>query len=769
MKRKLLILFGLLLFQSSIAQAELVGSNEYGRIFDIHYHPSDPGRLFALSLQNHILTSTDNGQNWSVHYSYPDNNARLTNLKIIDDHRIAFAISQTYHQNNIVLLNIDDNTIEHTFEVPIPNYPEDGGPSDEEHVSKFDINPDNTNQLIIYLRYRVGFGAFSRVYYTQTGGTSWDMIYSHQDNNMIHVNNVALGRNIPQRLYVALASGPNDEEGGLLISDDFGQHWTEKLPGVVLDCFAFHPTDPNHILLGTNLGYYGSTENLYRSYDGGDNWEIIPIQWNDFLSNAILDIEFDKNNPARIMVLEENEVVLTSNNFETNQKTTYGYTDSDYYYGLNVTMNPFNSSEMYLACNYYPFFSNDGGQTFTKVKSPFFYSESVSLKKDNQSNHLLHGVQFGHCHRNLSNLVETSYDVIPLLYPVMESPMIVYDKSNSHYVAKHLYGFIGNTVNIYSQYGATLEASFTTECIGVHEYLTGLGKHWLLLAYNTIEGYEYSRLFYYDPNDTNPELHELALPTQTLGYSLAIANGSLLINLGTKIYKLTGSVALPQWQLLDNGLQGLDPDHDTILDISQNPLDPQQVTLATTAGIYTSYSGGHTWQLISNHVVDKIVHSDLHPEVIIGAQYDGPISRFEIHYSKDSGTTWETLNQTDLYYIQSYNCDFNFRPDDIEAYIATTDLGVVKHKIDLTSLGNHLPETRSETLLYPVPTQGKIFVYTPDDLRPKSATMIDMLARKHQFPIEDGTLDISGLKSGTYYIVVEYENGQKTTHRVIKI
>ena len=73
MKKFTLILLINFCFSSLLqAQFETIGSDEYGRIFGINYDRITENKLYANTLANHILTSDDNGQTWSVFYAISD-------------------------------------------------------------------------------------------------------------------------------------------------------------------------------------------------------------------------------------------------------------------------------------------------------------------------------------------------------------------------------------------------------------------------------------------------------------------------------------------------------------------------------------------------------------------------------------------------------------------------------------------------------------------------------------------------------------------------
>ena len=89
MKKQITLLFFFLSVIISIkatAQIEFEGSNAYGQLLDVTYSQTQEDVIYALTLTNHVVTSTDGGGSWTVLYSDPlDNYARLLDLKLINE------------------------------------------------------------------------------------------------------------------------------------------------------------------------------------------------------------------------------------------------------------------------------------------------------------------------------------------------------------------------------------------------------------------------------------------------------------------------------------------------------------------------------------------------------------------------------------------------------------------------------------------------------------------------------------------------------------
>src|SRR5690606_32258867 len=190
------------------------------------------------------------------------------------------------------------------------------------------------------------------------------------------VNNAAISAYDPQHLVIMRRASPNATEGGLLSSTDRGVTWAEKLPTITFSALSFPPEKHRDIHLHTFYLRGGMEEDGYKTNDGGNNWDIVPIDWTSMSNNSIQALVFHPNNSDKIILLEENEIVLSNDGGQTWENHVYDAQDfeTDYYYGLSASYNPFSENQVIISANYYPFISEDGGITIEKFKSPFINS-----------------------------------------------------------------------------------------------------------------------------------------------------------------------------------------------------------------------------------------------------------------------------------------------------------------------------------------------------------------------------------------------------------
>src|SRR5690606_31912363 len=268
-----LFLFAVCLsLQSSFAQFEVTGSNDFGRLFDLTYDANVPNKVYAVTLGNHIVVSEDNGATWDILYSLIiGQGGSIKDLKLSPDGTAltfsAYLPSTTL--NEIRIYDIASATIVKTF--PLPNR------NDGAYVTSYDFYDGNTDILLVDTNYQVGINTEGKTYYTADGGNNWSMIYYTNENDTVFINDVVISPNDPEKLFLTRGNGSMGVDGGLFVSEDAGQTWEEKLPGIILDPITFDPINNQNIWMGTGISFGGTVENLYKSTDGGNNFNIVPI------------------------------------------------------------------------------------------------------------------------------------------------------------------------------------------------------------------------------------------------------------------------------------------------------------------------------------------------------------------------------------------------------------------------------------------------------------------------------------------------------------
>src|SRR5690606_37760405 len=302
--KKDIILFVILLCltaQTAFSQLEITGSEEYGRIVDLTYDANIPDKVYALTLGNHIIVSEDNGETWDILYSLSlGQDAWIKHLKLTPDGTgLTFSAHLPYSTlNSLMVYDIATAMIIKTF--PLPNQ------SDLAFVSSYDFYNEDMDVLLLDTEFpegNFGFITEAKVFYTDDGGDTWDMVYYSTNNNKISVGNVAISPNDPQKIFIPRGAGKEGLHGGLLISEDAGENFEEKLSSIILEPIAFDPSDDQTIYVGSGIHTGLNEQNLYKSIDHGETFNSVPIPWTDGNINYINVIKFNKNNASQLIIL----------------------------------------------------------------------------------------------------------------------------------------------------------------------------------------------------------------------------------------------------------------------------------------------------------------------------------------------------------------------------------------------------------------------------------------------------------------------------------
>src|SRR5690606_458780 len=97
--------------------------------------------------------------------------------------------------------------------------------------------------------------------------------------------------------------------------------------------------------------------------------------------------------------------------------------------------------------------------------------------------------------------------------------------------------------------------------------------------------------------------------------------------------------------------------------------------------------GGETWERKTTALVYNVAFSTETEGAMTASTYSSQFSEFALHYSIDSGDTWETINNEQLLGIGSGSSTYVFESNSVTAYIGSYDLGLVEYTIDLNVAG----------------------------------------------------------------------------------
>ena len=740
-------------------QVEFIGSSEYGRIFNITYDPLVENKLYATSLNNHILVSEDNGENWEVLFSMSFGDVKeFQSLKITNNNTALSFIkyNQDSSNNTILIFDLDTETIIKEIEIPAV--------SNVSRIQGYSIYPQNPD--IILMNVILDFGAVENTYYTTDGGQNWEVVYSKSDFDDVSLNNMTINPTNPQQLILTRGFGPNGIEGGMLISADAGQTWEVKLEGVILNPVSFNPFNTDEIYAGTGMSFGSTPENIYRSLDGGNSWETIPLMWTAGNLDNINYIAFNPMNEGHIIVLEENEIVISTDNGTS--WTNYVYDMDDvytYFSGWNLSFNPFNENEVFINSDYFPLFSEDGGATTVWKENNYYRSSGTLGLFSGTTEHLYYGVQNGYVHRNLSTEVEESFNIMPLYaYSQGDAPPLFIDNTMEGRVFIFSSGWFGADLKVSDDHGQTqyqIHNSYMNYVDALKANPFNPEEVWYAMSDNMGE----VEFWKADLTDLNA-ITSTPITTPEVGiingiYFDETVSGKVMITIGTNIYKTEDGGAV--WTLSSNGLEELTEGYDLILNLSVNPLNTDQFSISTNKGIFTSLDGGENWTKIYEGLVHKSYHSSVTEGHIVAIILNSEISEFGVVYSADAGETWEQVDSEELFKTAATDAIVKFQEDSAQVFIGSIDLGLMLYTIDLQTLGAQDITLNSSSIeAYPNPVNEILNLKSDKNIETISLySLTGQLMFSKTIESDTAQVDVSFLSKGMYLLKIESKTGFK--------
>ena len=277
------------------------GNPAYGRITNFVYDATIQNRLYATTLEKHLLVSNDNGANWTVLYTLPYENyaGQIQNMRLAKNNT-ALSFVEFYGPgsslNVLTVLELQTLSVLKQYSMPEMEIGSNFG--------DYGIFDDGTlNTVTIFASNETDY-----VYHTKNGGTTWHKVFDASDYKGVIVNGISIDHNNSNKILIARNGGAGNVDGGLLISSDSGETWSLKLDGMILQSVAVNPHNSNDIYAGTGLRwtYLDQEEELYHSTDGGETWTTIPFTWYAWETtgplNNIQAIVFNPTNANNIIV-----------------------------------------------------------------------------------------------------------------------------------------------------------------------------------------------------------------------------------------------------------------------------------------------------------------------------------------------------------------------------------------------------------------------------------------------------------------------------------
>lgn len=755
---KMKALFSSLMFLSAFvatAQINFESPADYPKLYDVSYDAIIQNKIYAVTLNNHIVVSNDKGINWQVLYTHTN---QINQMKMVNDGTGLTLAAR----DGIILYDLQSNQL--SGFAPIP----DSGVTGASANTIYSYAAYDQNTFIVQTFFAVGIEKQTKVFYTTNAGEDWDEIYYSVDHDNVFPETVAISPNDPQKLFILRGNGSLGINGGIWISANGGETFTETLEGVVLSAIDINPGNPDEILIGTGISFGVVPEGIYKSLDGGMTWDQVAIEWNAGILNNVKHIRYNPTNPDMVIVLEENEIVSSIDGGLTWNDVNYETNSLDYNYGLNASYDPFNDTNIIITTVFYPQLTEDNGATLTKINAPYFTATNVSVDKVSESTHVFYSSNGGFIHKDIEENESTAHQFLPPTQVSQANIIVVPDPL----VAGR--SFILNT-------GGFTEGSLSVT------YDNGASATWLMglfsdelqqvtvdpvnnnIIYFSARQFESSTLYKVDM--TNPEnvtSETITTPGDGVitGIIVSSSTGEIIIAKVNKLYVSTDGGA--NWTEMDTiGLNTAT--FNIIWDMEQSFVNENNIMLSTDSGVFTSTDGGTTWiKIIENGNVRKVSYSNSNANVAAVAVYTGLLVQASFMVTSDNGGNWITVTPEDLLLASCSSVDFAYGEDTVTAYLATSDLGIVSYVVDLGNLGTDIPELSPNTLmLYPNPASDFVKVAV-DENNVIVSTIIYSISGQKILESANTEINISGLSNGIYMVKSITARGGNYFQKLIK-
>ncbi|MCC6318898.1 MAG: glycosyl hydrolase [Gemmatimonadaceae bacterium] len=250
-----------------------------------------------------------------------------------------------------------------------------------------DLALDPTNPEVVYVgtgeanvRNSVSFG--NGVYKTTDGGKTWRHLGLADTR---HISRIVVNPRDPRKVYVAAvghAFGPN-EERGVFMSEDGGEHWTKVLYTDAVHGAAdldIDPVNPNRLYAA--LWYFDRKQwtfrsgdeqgGIYRSVDGGKTWTKATKGLPKLMGRVGIKVAPSSPNVVyAVAETREGYVFRSTDHGETWVKTSdNAHTLGRGFYYADLRVDPTNADRLYTLGMAFSF-SVDGGSTFRPMTGNF--------------------------------------------------------------------------------------------------------------------------------------------------------------------------------------------------------------------------------------------------------------------------------------------------------------------------------------------------------------------------------------------------------------
>lgn len=197
------------------------------------------------------------------------------------------------------------------------------------------------------------------------GGETWREINQGLDN--LYVGSLFMQPENPDILLAGTGNVQYLQHAGVYLSVNGGESWHQTLQAGVINSVEFAPSNPD-------IAYAGGFEAIYRSEDGGMQWDMVTENppWGPPGTQAghPIDIEIDPDDPDRVFINNYGGGnFLSEDGGHTWVNASRGYTGAQV---RDVVVDPFAPGRVIVVARSGVFVSYSGGDTWTGIAHPPF-------------------------------------------------------------------------------------------------------------------------------------------------------------------------------------------------------------------------------------------------------------------------------------------------------------------------------------------------------------------------------------------------------------
>jgi len=408
----------------------------------------------------------------------------------------------------------------------------------------------------------------------------------------------------------------NDNQGNESLSPDV---WEPIGPnGITSNAIAVDPQDANII-------YAGGLSGLYKTMDGGSNWEIISSLIPNYRVSAIA-INF--NNPNIILSWLQNNFDAISMKLmrSTNAGITWTEVLTGSGFGGSIIFNPDNTQRVFANANSDSLYlSTDGGINWVALSSiesvrafTMFLEDPNIMYAVSNSVELYKTTNAGQSWNLQNSQLPASFETLQVS---INNPDIIFagdeffEEDGGFYRSTDGGANWSYLINGFGQSKSVSNIAVdpgNANVVYAGGWATGLyrstnmGDQWTLISGSIHDNYI------------------LAITTTT--------NSNIYCAFGGSIYFSTDQGS--SWQSLVGNLQNID-----VFKVVSHPTNPGIVYTSSLGGVYRSSDGGINWQQINNGLLDTDVFAlaidPINPNIL----YAGTFGAL-IYKTTDAGDTW---------------------------------------------------------------------------------------------------------------------------------